>query len=49
MIPLPFARAAAIFGAPLSVGHGDDREVALCEVERALEGATAEAEWRVRA
>jgi len=49
MIPLPFARAAAIFGAPLSVGRGDDREVALGEVERALEGATAEAEWRVRA
>jgi lysophospholipid acyltransferase (LPLAT)-like uncharacterized protein len=49
MIPLPFARAAAVFGVPLSVGRGDDRAIALQEVERALEGATADAEWRVRA
>ena len=48
VIPLPFARAAAVFGAPLWVGRDDDRAVALTDVGRALEDVTAAAERRVR-
>jgi lysophospholipid acyltransferase (LPLAT)-like uncharacterized protein len=47
-IPLPFARAAAVFGAPLAVARDDDRARALRNVERALEEVTAAAQRRVR-
>jgi lysophospholipid acyltransferase (LPLAT)-like uncharacterized protein len=47
-IPLPFARAAAVFGPPMSVGRSADRARCLEEVQRALEEATAAAERRVR-
>jgi lysophospholipid acyltransferase (LPLAT)-like uncharacterized protein len=49
MIPLPFARAAAILGAPVVVERDGDRARALKDVERALEDVTAAAERRVRA
>jgi lysophospholipid acyltransferase (LPLAT)-like uncharacterized protein len=49
MIPLPFARAAAIFGAPVRVDRDADRAGALKAVEGALEDVTAAADRRVRA
>ena len=49
MIPLPFARAAAVFGAPVVVDRDGDRARALKDVERALEDVTAAAERRVQA
>jgi hypothetical protein len=48
MIPLPLARAAAVFGAPLVVPRDRDPRCAAEDVGRALEDATAAAEWRVR-
>jgi len=49
MIPLPFARAAAVFGAPVAVGRDHDQDRATKDVEQALEDVTAAAERRVRA
>ena len=49
MIPLPFARAAAVFGAPVVVDRESDRTRALKDVEHALEDVTAAAERRVHA
>jgi hypothetical protein len=49
MIPLPFARAAAIVGAPVMVERDGDRAQALKDIERALEDVTEAAERRVRA
>jgi lysophospholipid acyltransferase (LPLAT)-like uncharacterized protein len=49
MIPLPFARAAAVFGAPVVVDRESDRARALKDVERAIEDATAAAERRAQA
>jgi hypothetical protein len=48
-IPLPFARAAAVFGAPMPVGRDADRDRALKDVQWVLEDVTAAAERRVRA
>jgi len=42
--PLPFSRAAIVYGEPLRVGTGDDLEDAARELERRLDGACAEAE-----
>jgi lysophospholipid acyltransferase (LPLAT)-like uncharacterized protein len=46
-IPLPFARAAAIFGPPMAVDRGADRARSLREVQGALEEVTTAAERRV--
>lgn len=43
MVPLPFARAAAVLGPPLEVGRDEDREAARRRVERALGDASAAA------
>jgi hypothetical protein len=47
LVPLPFARAAAVIGAPLVVGRNCDRGQALAEVERAMRTLTEAAERRV--
>ncbi len=44
MIPLPFARCALVFGAPVSVPRDADRERAAKDVARSLDEATAEAD-----
>ncbi len=44
LIPAPFARAAAVFGAPLSMPRDADRERMRSEVERALNAVTAAAD-----
>jgi lysophospholipid acyltransferase (LPLAT)-like uncharacterized protein len=48
MIPLPFARVAAVFGAPIAVARDADRARALKDVAAALEDATDRAERLVR-
>ena len=48
MIPLPFARAAVVLGAPVRVDRDGDRAQALQRLEWALEDATEAAERRVR-
>jgi lysophospholipid acyltransferase (LPLAT)-like uncharacterized protein len=47
IVPLPFARAAAVFGAPIAVPRNGDRTRALADIERALEDVTERAERRV--
>lgn len=47
MIPLPFARAAAVFGVPVAVGRDHDLSRATKDIEHALEDVTAAAERRV--
>ncbi|HBE87742.1 MAG TPA: hypothetical protein DDW67_01180 [Elusimicrobia bacterium] len=42
--PLPFSRAAIVYGEPLKVAPGDDLESAARELESRLDGACAEAE-----
>ncbi|MEW5906903.1 MAG: lysophospholipid acyltransferase family protein [Elusimicrobiota bacterium] len=42
--PLPFSRAAIVYGEPLRVGPADDLEAAARELESRLDGACAEAE-----
>ncbi len=42
--PLPFSRAAIVYGEPLKVSPGDDLEAAARELEKRLDGACAEAE-----
>lgn len=49
MIPLPFARCALVFGAPLRVARDADRERATKEVARALDEATVAADHLVGA
>lgn len=44
LVPAPFARAAAVFGTPLSVPRDADREGMRAEVERALNAVTAAAD-----
>ncbi|KAF0126552.1 MAG: hypothetical protein FD189_953 [Elusimicrobia bacterium] len=41
--PLPFSRAAIVYGEPLKVAPGDDLEAAARELEARLDGACAEA------
>jgi lysophospholipid acyltransferase (LPLAT)-like uncharacterized protein len=43
-VPLPFGRAAVVYGEPIEVGPGDDLAAKAAELEAALERATAEAE-----
>jgi lysophospholipid acyltransferase (LPLAT)-like uncharacterized protein len=49
VVPLPFARCAVIFGAPIVVDPDGDRELARKTIQRALDEVTAEAEQRVTA
>jgi lysophospholipid acyltransferase (LPLAT)-like uncharacterized protein len=42
--PLPFSRAAIVYGEPLRVGPADDLDAAARELESRLDGACAEAE-----
>src|SRR5262249_15189097 len=49
MIPLPFARAAAVFGKPLLIALDTERETARAEVERALREVTESADRLVAA
>ena len=44
LIPVPFARAAAVFGSPIAVGAGVDRASMGCAIETALNEVTAAAE-----
>jgi lysophospholipid acyltransferase (LPLAT)-like uncharacterized protein len=47
LVPLPFARAAVVIGAPLVIGRDADRRCAVEEVERAMRSLTAAAERRI--
>jgi lysophospholipid acyltransferase (LPLAT)-like uncharacterized protein len=49
LIPMPFARAAVVFGAAATVPRGADREAARADVERALCEVTAAADRMVGA
>jgi lysophospholipid acyltransferase (LPLAT)-like uncharacterized protein len=49
MVPVPFARCAVVFGAPVDVTRDDDRERARVAVERALQQATDSADRLVAA
>ena len=44
VVPLPFARCAAVFGAPVTLERAADRELARKTLQTALDAATAEAE-----
>jgi len=44
MIPVPLARCAVVFGAPVAVARDADRTRAMKDVERSLDEATAAAE-----
>jgi len=48
-IPVPFARAAVVFGAMTSIERGVDRERARKEIQRSLDEATAAADRLVSA
>jgi lysophospholipid acyltransferase (LPLAT)-like uncharacterized protein len=49
LVPLPFARAAVVFGKAASVPRGADRETARTDLERALREATETADRLVGA
>ena len=49
LVPLPFARAAVVFGAAATVARGADREQARADLERALRGVTETADRLVGA
>ena len=49
MVPLPFARAAAVFGKPCVIARDADRETARADLERALAEVTESADRLVRA
>jgi lysophospholipid acyltransferase (LPLAT)-like uncharacterized protein len=49
LVPMPFARAAIVFGAAATVPRGADREAARADVERALREVTATADRMVGA
>jgi len=40
MVPLPFARAAVVFGKPLAIARDAERETARADLERALREVT---------
>lgn len=44
LVPMPFARCAVVFGAPLAIAREADREIARKDVERALQETTARAD-----
>jgi len=44
MVPLPFARAAAVFGKPLAIARDAERERARADLERALREVTESAD-----
>jgi len=44
LVPLPFARAAVVFGKAATVSRGADRELARADLERALHEATESAD-----
>jgi lysophospholipid acyltransferase (LPLAT)-like uncharacterized protein len=48
LVPLPFARAAVVFGAAAVVSRDADRETARVHVERALRDVTELADHLVR-
>lgn len=48
LVPLPFARAAAVFGKPAVVSPDADREMARADLERALGDVTESADRLVR-
>lgn len=48
LLPAPFARAAAVFGAPLAISREADRERAVKDVQAALDETTAVADGLVR-
>lgn len=43
-LPMPFGRAAVVYGAPIEVGPGDDAGAKAAELKRALDAITREAE-----
>ena len=47
LVPLPFARAALVFGEPLAIGPGADAATAAPGLARALDEVTALADRRV--
>jgi lysophospholipid acyltransferase (LPLAT)-like uncharacterized protein len=49
LVPMPFARAAVVFGPVAMVPRGGDRETARADVERALRAVTATADRLVGA
>ncbi len=49
MVPLPFARAAAVFGKPLVIPRDAERETARADLERALREVTESADRLVAA
>src|SRR5882672_10507216 len=49
LVPAPFARAALVFGAPMTVPRDADRDLAGKDIERSLDEATAAAERLVGA
>lgn len=49
LVPAPFARAALVFGTPMTVPHDADRDLAGKDIERSLDEATAAAERLVGA
>jgi lysophospholipid acyltransferase (LPLAT)-like uncharacterized protein len=49
LLPVPFARCAVVFGAPLGVARDDDREIVRKDAERALAETTARADRLVSA
>jgi len=49
MVPAPFARAAAVFGAATTIARGTDFELARKDVERRLDEVTATADRMVGA
>jgi lysophospholipid acyltransferase (LPLAT)-like uncharacterized protein len=49
MVPLPFARAAAVFGKPFAIARDAERETARADLERALREVTESADRLVAA
>ncbi|HXU90320.1 MAG TPA: hypothetical protein VFQ62_15810, partial [Methylomirabilota bacterium] len=49
LVPVPFARCAVVFGAPVRVDRDADRETMRIAVERALQQATDSADRLVAA
>ena len=43
-VPLPFGRAAVVYGAPIEVAAGDDSDAKAAELKAALDRVTAEAD-----
>ena len=49
MVPLPFARAAAVFGKPVAIARDAERDTAAADLERALREVTETADRLVAA